>query len=794
MKTRREKALFQLGFIGSSGGGGTPDALTAATIENADTDAMVLVFNTAQTIDYTAWSLTSDNLAITITGILSGNGTDTITVSLSRAVVYAETITVDGELSTNDFAATNNVAADSDFQAIVTAAQAAGDTIPTAHSRMLLNLHMIEVKASGKMAKALAYYQMISFDPGERNRNWAKYNWKNPAQFKLVESGDSLSYDGNTGWWAYGTNEDGYLSTGIVLSTDGGSVFQQNSCAFEIYSGKASLGNYNFSAFNTGGTTGTSFSDRAVNNTTVASRLNTATTQTPAITSHGEYFWYVERTVSTQYLIYQNNTLFSTQVVTSSALTDQEIVFLKTNIGGTITGNEKNIATFWIGSPLTSGERGSSYTEHVAFKAKINNWRNHGLTDEKLVSDFASHCYFVRNSALYSATYGKTWITSVWNATTGGYRQSIFEINNTTGAVVRVNLGSVYQFDDHNEPSIILRASDGRLLAMYSEHSGQILRWKVSVNPGDASSWGSEITLNRSSFNPDGLISYATVKQASNGNIFVFFRDIDPVNGTGWSYLKSTNNGATFGSYTVLTQDINSPQPTYCIVKQNGDILHFICSDNAQEAGDQTLAHFYLDLSDETIYDSAGNALTAPLTFSEMTTIITVDGDSPNYNALWVDDITVDGSGNPRCVFAYYPAAQDPTVFYLNKELWYSEWNGSAWTTPTKIVSTMSKYIETRIDPTENLSYAYHPGSVFDPNDPDIVYTSKEISGVLELHRVDILGPTSFTVTQLTGGSYYDQHRFKMTTAPTYNLFWLNKQMYNHWLNSYHQQLIVATV
>lgn len=89
----------------------TAPTLTSATIENATDDVLDLVFDEAVTISITGWNIDTDGDALSISSILSGSGTSTPKIQLSRSVLGSETLNIDydsGTGDTVDLAATPN--------------------------------------------------------------------------------------------------------------------------------------------------------------------------------------------------------------------------------------------------------------------------------------------------------------------------------------------------------------------------------------------------------------------------------------------------------------------------------------------------------------------------------------------------------------------------------------------------------------------------------------------------------------------------------------------------------------
>jgi len=399
---------------------------------------------------------------------------------------------------------------------------------------------------------------------------------------------------------------------------------------------------------------------------------------------------------------------------------------------------------------------------------------------------WSSHCWFARDKAVYHSGSGKSFFGSVHNATQplANYSQTIFELIHATGELKRFKLGTSNQQDDHNEPAILIRASDSRLVATYAEHGGAVIRWRISTNATDASAWGSESTLD-----PAGTgirrYTYPSIFQVVNGDIYIFFRDQSLAGGeeSQWAYIKSTNNGVTFSGYTQFSDF------TYANAAQdptNKDKIHFLVSEHPGDGNDPNqIGHFYFDASDGTFRKSDGTNVTAniPLAVANVTVI--------QSNALpiqcWIGDLIVDATGKPRATYTIIP---NETTSLIKTE-YYTEWTGTEWTTPHLLHTSATHYMETGGAPIT--SKWYSPGQCFDRGNPDRIIASKEVNGVCEIHVLTRVSSSSFTTVQKTFNSTYDQWRPFTTAAPDNNVFWMNKIDYRDWINAYYQELIIAT-
>lgn len=378
----------------------------------------------------------------------------------------------------------------------------------------------------------------------------------------------------------------------------------------------------------------------------------------------------------------------------------------------------------------------------------------------------------------YASSGYKYWIGTTKDFG-GGTTQAITEYDEISDSFTTTQVGTVIEKDDHNQSQILIRQSDNRLLAFYTEHNGLALRYRISLNPLDSSNWGNEITLN-----PVQAYSYITPYQASNGNIFVFFRTAMGGGKYNWHYIKSTDGGVTFSSEILIFDDGNVQ--AYLISCQDGNKVHFTASNGHPQSNSPlniNIYHLYFDLINETIHNSIGVSQTIPATTADMTLVV----ETLSNDTSWILDVIVK-NGNPRIIYAFYPSGIN-TLWY-EKELWYVEFDGVNWINNTKISSTMSGYIEDDVSIQER---CYDGASRFDSQNSDIIWMPKQVNGILEIHKVDISNINDIIIEQITFNSLVDNWRPISVSSNKYNLLWLKKNNYNFYTD-YNINLLAKTI
>lgn len=346
------------------------------------------------------------------------------------------------------------------------------------------------------------------------------------------------------------------------------------------------------------------------------------------------------------------------------------------------------------------------------------------------------------------------WITLGGNAVIGAYDHGTRKITTST---VHYNLGS----DDHNHPSVHVR-SDGRILTMYSRHSGPEMYYRISRNPEDITSWGAEGTLPE---NVDGGrgFCYPNIQELSDeGTIYCFFR--------GGNYRPcfstSKDGGQTWSAVKrlMLADDYAHQRPYLKFCGNGKDEIHI-----AFEAGLRHKKHnwYYGCYRKGGFYTADGTK------FADMNSLpFDVDKGELMYDAAKEDreatcwDIALDEKGNPAVAWIKFDTHYDHIYHY-------TRWSGSRW-------------IRTRLfdagGPVGG-EWGYSGGLALDHENPDIMYVSRSRDGVFEIERgvTSDLGQT-WQWTALTKGSANINFRPCVPrgyTAGDVALIWLNARSYS---------------
>jgi hypothetical protein len=304
------------------------------------------------------------------------------------------------------------------------------------------------------------------------------------------------------------------------------------------------------------------------------------------------------------------------------------------------------------------------------------------------------------------------------------------DVNVTTydlasGESVTVPLHARFQSDDHDAPAF-LKLPDGRYLAAYASHGGHggvegtdLMRWRISSHPGDATQWEPEQTL------PVGAsVSYANLYRlsAEGGRIYNFHRGVgfDP------NYLVSDDDGRTFRyggrlfdwPSTAGQGGSGRPYPRYA---SNGvDTIHVIVTEDHPRNYDNSIYHGFIRGGQ--VHGSAGEVLSplsntdqSTLKPTELTLVYRGDPDS----VAWTTEIRLDDEGHPYIAFSVQKGdaqhKDDPRAGGEDLRYFYGRFDGARWH-----VHEMA-HAGTRLYSPE-VDYTGLVG--LHPADPDVVYLS----------------------------------------------------------------------
>lgn len=306
-----------------------------------------------------------------------------------------------------------------------------------------------------------------------------------------------------------------------------------------------------------------------------------------------------------------------------------------------------------------------------------------------------------------------------------------------TGRTTRVTLSDI-QADDHNSAALLTRP-DGRYLAVYASHgSDSLTRYRISTQPGDATSWLPEQTFD------NGVgVTYSNVfylSAADRTYNFVRTDGYDP------NFLVSNDQGSTWSYGGRVLRDpggLSSGRPYLKYASNGTDRIFFITTEqhprdynNGIYAGYMQGGQLYC--MDGTLVGPAGDSVATAASARDFTRVLApnevIAGATRTH--AWTTDLAIDADGRPYAVFtSRVNGSTSDHRFYFGR------WDGTQW--HVHELAKAGAYLY----PAEQ---DYTGLAALDPDDPNTLYISTRISPIDQsnLTRYEI-----FRGTTVDGGA-----------------------------------------
>lgn len=277
------------------------------------------------------------------------------------------------------------------------------------------------------------------------------------------------------------------------------------------------------------------------------------------------------------------------------------------------------------------------------------------------------------------------------------------------GPPVRTVLHANFQSDDH-DTAAFLPLPDGRLLAMYTKHlSDKLIRYRISTNPNDTTSWGPEVQLTRNANVTYSNVYRLSAENGGSGRIYDFYRgeNFNP------NFITSDDNGRTWSSNTwLIRKDGHRPYPRY--TSNNVDRVHFITTE--AHPRDYSNSVYYGCLKGGKIYAADGTLLhdlaAGPVAPESLTRLY----QGGVNNVGWTTAIRLDAGGRPYVAFSAQMNQDMNDLRYF-----YARWDGSQWHIHEMAYAGSALY---------GAEADYSGLVALDPHNPDIVYISADVHPV----------------------------------------------------------------
>jgi hypothetical protein len=220
---------------------------------------------------------------------------------------------------------------------------------------------------------------------------------------------------------------------------------------------------------------------------------------------------------------------------------------------------------------------------------------------------------------------------------------------------------SKFQSDDHDSPSLAI-LGDGRYLAVYSKHSNDnFLRWKVSRQPHDLTSWEPEGTLDVGGY---ATYSNTFILSSKPDRIYSFHRGFE----RNPNVMVGTGRGADFrhagrlfrfdltektGAVASKRTGISQQPKSYVQYASDGrETIHFLATECHPRCYDNSVYHGFV--RDDAVHDSRGRVLDRNLLdqkAANLTRFTRIFEGDPDHVA-WTVDLEIDAGGMPYAVFS----------------------------------------------------------------------------------------------------------------------------------------------
>jgi hypothetical protein len=311
--------------------------------------------------------------------------------------------------------------------------------------------------------------------------------------------------------------------------------------------------------------------------------------------------------------------------------------------------------------------------------------------------------------------------------------------------------------DDHSNPALFRRSSDGKIIAIYMRHNFDNNYYqRISTNADDLTAWDAEVNLG-ASFTNMSKYTYAQLVEIEDG-IFNMLRAVfvgGPAGTYTFGMTKTADGGANWTDLAgdankgtlVFSEGLNQRQYNKICKGGSNRIDILVNNGHPQEYTGNSTYHCYYDGADNTFKKSDGTALTLPIAPSTDLT-----GVSRLWNGAtiesWVWDIKWDAVDGLSGVFATY------TNSLTDHRYQYGHWNGSSWD-----VNEICDAGGTIYPIGDDTQVAYSGGICIDPDDIFTIYCSRETGaggshrngGYFQLWKgVTADNGATWTMTQLT--------------------------------------------
>ena len=391
------------------------------------------------------------------------------------------------------------------------------------------------------------------------------------------------------------------------------------------------------------------------------------------------------------------------------------------------------------------------------------------------VTDDAAWCWFSDPRAVYHKGKHEKIYYGYINQK-GDVRVSSYDLK--TGEEEMFVLHSELEVDDHDVPTFLF-LPDGKLLAFYNHHNGNIFMRK-SKSAESVREWEEEvIILEKDSVNRYCYTNPVMLSEENN-RIYLFGRNI--VRNKSGVYtdtriysIFSDDYGETWSKEINLFDNQGRNTPQYVkYASDNKSRIDFLFTDGHPKQ-DAAISVYHIYYKNGKFWQTDGDSIClydeAPIVIGKVDKVYDA---AKNGVRGWIWDIALDKKNCPVVTYARYPSE-------MEHQYYYARWNGKKWI-DTKVVDS-GNYI-TIIKPGKKLVEAHYSGGiVLDHNNPEVVFLSRKIGDRFELEKRIIGKKGNQQTIPLTKSSQRDNLRpyvvyGKSTGLPI--LMWMHGFYYHY--------------
>lgn len=304
----------------------------------------------------------------------------------------------------------------------------------------------------------------------------------------------------------------------------------------------------------------------------------------------------------------------------------------------------------------------------------------------------------------------------------------------TTGQTSNLWVSGFTQFDDHNNPGLLVK-QDGRLLAIYSRHASDeyfSYRTSASTNPISGADWNGELSIS----NSGAGMTYANPFQLSSegGRIYNFCRNqnFNP------TLYTSTDGGNTWSAPQLFIKTgANNTRPYVKYASDSTNRIDFLYTDgHPREVVTNSIYHLFyqggsFNKTDGTLVTNGlpilhDSGMRGSVVYQYNTADTTDFNDHIPLGRSWCWETAYQSNGAPVCVFSVMRTnvtgptqGTDDRIYY-----YYARWTDTAW---------QKRFIAHAGRPLYAAENDYAGGICLDPQEPNTIYISSNAQNPFNL-------------------------------------------------------------